>query len=204
MLFPQWGIRSVWDTWVISSPGLATILPFQPFALPSSPFLDSWNFYFMHFSTLVTPLLFVWQTGDREQEIALLFYEGVRFLGDAGVFGVQQFAHSSGGTMRLKSHVGNGTYKCNTNLKTKASFCNICRYLILFLFQIVVSTDRNDPECIRNIYLFLSSSQWPTLYLLWHKKGPPSDFVVSWQRSSETKLNCFLNQYSHPPLCIKA
>lgn len=150
------------------------------------------------------PLLFVWQTGDREQEIALLFYEGVRFLGDAGVFGVQQFAHSSGGTMRLKSHVGNGTYKCNTNLKTKASFCNIYRYLILFLFQIVVSTDRNDLECIRNIYLFLSSSQWPTLYPLWHKKGPPSDFVVSWQRSSETKLNCFLNQYSHPPLCIKA
>lgn len=70
---------------------------FLPLSLNSScPFISlsphsaSISFILLCIPQPVCPLLFIWQTWVREQEIALLFYEGLRFLGSAAVFCVWQ------------------------------------------------------------------------------------------------------------------
>lgn len=63
------------------------------------------------------PLLFIRQTQVREQAMALLFHEDVRFLGRARVFLCPTTSTCSReATVTLKSHIWKRKYICNTYL----------------------------------------------------------------------------------------
>lgn len=87
---------------------------FSPFCqLISLPFLPPWftpSAFLLFISRPPCPLLFHRQTRVREQEVALLFHEGVRFLCDTTVFRVWQ---SPPCRQRKHYETWSRTFKCS-------------------------------------------------------------------------------------------